>query len=63
MARTAMTKSKRGGQRDTATESMIQPVLKDVLKKANNLEPKYVEEICIGNVLQPGAANTLARMG
>jgi len=51
MARTAMTKSKRGGQRDTATESMVQPVL------------KYVEEICMGNVLQPGAANTLCRMG
>lgn len=58
-----MTKSKRGGQRDTATESMVMPVLKDVLKKANNIDPKYIEEICMGNVMQPGAANTLCRMG
>jgi len=37
---------------------MLAPVMKDVLKKANNLDPKLVEEICIGNVLVPGAAAT-----
>ena len=61
-ARTAMTKSKKGAQKDTAVEQMLVPVLKDVLKKANNLDPKMVEEICIGNVLQPGAGNTTSRM-
>jgi len=58
-----MTKSKKGGQRDTATETMVKVVLEDVLKKANNIQPKLIEEICIGNVLQPGAANSLCRMG
>ena len=62
-ARTAMTKSKKGAQKDTAVEQMLVPVFKDVLKKANNLDAKLVEEICIGNVLQPGGGNTTARMG
>lgn len=42
---------------------MLVPVFKDVLRKANNLDPKLVEEIVIGNVLQPGGGNTTARMG
>lgn len=40
---------------------MLAPVLKDVIKKAN-IDPKLVEEICIGNVLQPGAGSTSSRM-
>jgi hypothetical protein len=42
---------------------MLKPVFEDVLKKANNLDPKLVQEICIGNVLQPGAGSTSSRMG
>ena len=61
-ARTAMTRAKRGPQRDTPPEAMLAPVLKDVLKKANNMDPKLIEEICIGNVLQPGAGATSSRM-
>ena len=61
-ARTAMTRAKKGPQRNTAPEAMLAPVLKDVLKKANNLDPKLVGEICIGNVLQPGAGSTSSRM-
>lgn len=41
---------------------MLTVALKDVLKKANNLDPKLVEEIVIGNVLQPGAGMTTSRM-
>jgi len=41
---------------------MLAPIMKDVLKKANNLDGKLVEEICIGNVLQPGAGCTSSRM-
>ncbi len=41
---------------------MLVPVFKDVLKKANNLDPKLVEELCIGNVLQPGGGATTGRM-
>jgi acetyl-CoA acyltransferase 1 len=61
-ARTAMTRAKKGPQKDTAPEAMLAPVLKDVLKKANNMDPKLVQEICIGNVLQPGAGSTSSRM-
>lgn len=57
-----MTRAKKGPQKDTAPEAMLAPVLKDVLKKANDLDPKVVQEICIGNVLQPGAGSTSSRM-
>jgi len=58
-----MTRAKKGPQRNTAPEAMLAPVLKDVLRKANNLDPKLVEEIAIGNVCQPGAGSTTSRMG
>ena len=62
-ARTAMTRAKKGPQRNTAPEAMLQPVMQDVLRKANNLDGKFVEEICIGNVLQGGAGSASGRMG
>jgi acetyl-CoA acyltransferase 1 len=40
---------------------MLAPVLKDVIKKGN-IDPSKIEEICIGNVLQPGAGSTSSRM-
>lgn len=60
-ARTAMTKAKKGIQRETAPEAMLAPVLKDVIKKAN-IDPKLIEDVCIGNVLQPGAGAHTSRM-
>ena len=54
-ARTAMTKAKKGSQKDTPPEAMLAPVLKAVLKNSG-IDPKLVEDVCIGNVLQPGAA-------
>ena len=41
---------------------MLLPVLKDVLKKANNINPGLIEEVCIGNVLQPGAGAITSRI-
>jgi acetyl-CoA acyltransferase 1 len=41
---------------------MLLPVLQDVLKKANNVDPKLIEEVCIGNVLQPGAGAITSRI-
>lgn len=41
---------------------MLAPVLKDVLAKANNFDASLVQEICIGNVNQPGAGSTTSRM-
>ena len=49
-ARTGMTKAYRGAQKDTAPEAMLKPVLKDALAKADHLDPKLVQEVCIGNV-------------
>lgn len=61
MARTAMTKAKRGAQKDTAPEAMLAPVLQAVIKQTN-LDPKLVQDVCIGNVLQPGSGATTSRM-
>ena len=61
MARTAMTRAKKGPQKDTAPEAMLAPVLRDVIKKGN-VDPAQIQEICIGNVLQPGAGSTSSRM-
>lgn len=62
-ARTAMTRAKKGPQRNTAPEAMLAPVMKDALKKANNMDPKLLGEICIGNVLQGGSGAASSRMG
>lgn len=40
---------------------MLLPVLKAVVQQAN-LDPKLVEDICVGNVANPGAAAMNARM-
>lgn len=61
MARTAMTRAKKGNQRNTAPEAMLAPVMRDVIKKAG-IDAKKIQEICIGNVLQPGAGSTSSRM-
>lgn len=50
MARTALTKAKKGAQKDTAPEVMLSVVLKDVIKKAG-IDAKLVEDVCVGNVL------------
>lgn len=61
MARTALTKSKRGAQKDTAPEAMLLPVLKAVVQQSG-IDPKLVEDVCIGNVLQVGSGATTSRM-
>jgi acetyl-CoA acyltransferase 1 len=61
MARTAMTRAKKGPQRNTPPEIMLKVVLEDALKKGK-VDPKSVQEICIGNVLQPGAGQVSSRM-
>lgn len=42
-------------------DTMLTTVFRDVLKKANNLDPKMVEDVCIGNVIGPGAGSVYAR--
>ena len=62
MARTAMTRAKRGPQRNTGTEAMLKPVLEAVAQQSG-IKKDMVEDIVIGSVLQNGAGATPARMG
>jgi acetyl-CoA acyltransferase 1 len=61
MARTAMTKAKRGAQKDTPLEAMLKPVFEATIKQSG-VAAKEVEEVIIGNVLAPGSAATQIRM-
>ena len=52
--RTALTKSKKGYFKDTPCELLLAPLFEHVIK-ATKMNPAIVEDITIGNVLQPGA--------
>ncbi|KAF8491579.1 acetyl-CoA acetyl transferase [Russula emetica] len=59
--RSAMTKSKRGGFKDTRPEEILSGVLRAVYTKVN-LDPALIEDISVGTVLPPGGGATGARM-
>ncbi|QRV89187.1 hypothetical protein RhiJN_17205 [Ceratobasidium sp. AG-Ba] len=59
--RTAITKAKKGGFKDTLPEEMLSNVLKAVYTSAK-LDPKLIEDVAVGNVLPPGGGATAARM-
>jgi acetyl-CoA acyltransferase 1 len=61
MARTAMTKAKRGAQKDTPPEAMLEPVLKALVTQTN-IDPKLINDVCVGNCLQPGSGAATSRM-
>ena len=61
MARTAITKAGRGAQKDTNTEEMLVPVFKAVIDHTK-IDPKLIEDVCVGNVLQNGAGANQTRM-
>jgi acetyl-CoA acyltransferase 1 len=61
MARTAMTKAKRGAQKDTPLEAMLKPVFEATIKQSG-VNPKEIEEVVVGNVLSAGSAATMIRM-
>jgi acetyl-CoA acyltransferase 1 len=52
--RTALSKSKKGGFKETSCELMLAPLFEHLIKETK-MDPKIVEDITIGNVLQPGA--------
>jgi acetyl-CoA acyltransferase 1 len=56
-----MTKAKRGAQKDTPPEAMLTPVFKAVVKNSG-IDPKHIEDVCVGNVVQPGAGAHVARI-
>lgn len=59
--RTPVTKAKKGLFRDTAPEIMLAAVLKEAALRAK-IDPKHIEDIAIGNNLQPSAGEIPSRM-
>ena len=47
--RTPLTKAFKGGFKDTSLDYIVYSVLKKVIEKSN-LDPRAVEDICLGNV-------------
>mmetsp|Transcript_43627 Transcript_43627/g.77248 ORF Transcript_43627/g.77248 Transcript_43627/m.77248 type:complete len:423 (+) Transcript_43627:89-1357(+) len=60
--RTAVTKAKKGGFKDTSPEEMLSPLFKAVVEKTK-VDPKVIGDVQIGNVLQGGAGAMQARIG
>jgi len=59
--RTAITKAKKGGFKDTHPTELLAAVLKSVTERAK-VQPKQVQDIAVGWVLAPGGGATQARM-
>ncbi|KAG8840804.1 3-ketoacyl-CoA thiolase with broad chain length specificity [Serendipita sp. 405] len=59
--RTAITKARKGGFKDTHPEDMLAAVFRAVYTKVN-LDPKLIQDISVGNVLPAGGGATVARM-
>jgi acetyl-CoA acyltransferase 1 len=60
--RTPLIKAKRGPFKDTAPEYLLSTVLRGVVERVK-LSPKEVQDIVVGNTLQPGGGAMTARMG
>ncbi|XP_061441721.1 3-ketoacyl-CoA thiolase, peroxisomal [Rhineura floridana] len=60
--RTPIAKGKRGGFKETTPDELLTAVMTAVLKDLN-LSPEKLGDICVGNVLQPGAGAVMARIG
>ncbi|RIB18672.1 thiolase [Gigaspora rosea] len=58
--RTPMTKSKKGGFKDTLPEELLAAVFKAVLDKSK-IDPNLIQDIAVGNVLPSGGGATVAR--
>jgi len=59
--RTAITKGKKGGFKDTPTEDMLAPLFKEVVARTK-VNPKIIGDVQIGNVGLPGAGAMTGRM-
>lgn len=59
--RTAICKAKRGAFKDTTPDELLSAVMAAVLKDVN-LEAAELGDVCVGNVLQPGAGALVARV-
>ncbi|KAJ3611635.1 hypothetical protein NHX12_021650 [Muraenolepis orangiensis] len=59
--RTAIGKAKRGSFKDTTPDELLSAVMKAVMADVG-LSPDKLGDICVGNVLQPGAGALMARI-
>ncbi|KAI0701173.1 thiolase [Cytidiella melzeri] len=59
--RSAITKGRKGGFKDTHPEEYLSAVLRAVYTKAN-LDPSLIEDVSVGNVLPAGGGAAAARM-
>ncbi|XP_072364175.1 3-ketoacyl-CoA thiolase, peroxisomal [Scyliorhinus torazame] len=59
--RTAIGKAKKGSFKDTTPDELLSAVMLAVLRDVG-LEPHHLGDICVGNVLQPGAGALMARV-
>ncbi|XP_074900658.1 3-ketoacyl-CoA thiolase, peroxisomal [Buteo buteo] len=59
--RTAIGRAKRGGFKDTTPDELLSAVMTAVLQDVS-LRPEVLGDICVGNVLQPGAGALIARV-
>ncbi|KAM6169457.1 3-ketoacyl-CoA thiolase, peroxisomal isoform 1-T1 [Rhynchocyon petersi] len=59
--RTAIGRGGRGGFKDTTPDELLSAVMTAVLQDVN-LSPEKLGDICVGNVLQPGAGAVMARI-
>lgn len=59
--RTAIGRGGRGGFKDTTPDELLSAVMTAVLQDVK-LRPEQLGDICVGNVLQPGAGAVMARI-
>jgi len=59
--RTAIGRGGRGGFKDTTPDELLSAVMTAVLRDVK-LSPAQLGDICVGNVLQPGAGAIMARI-
>jgi acetyl-CoA acyltransferase 1 len=59
--RTPLCRAKRGGLASMTPDLLLAPVLKEAVVRSK-VPLKHLQDICIGNVLQPGGGAMMARM-
>ncbi|XP_029444232.1 3-ketoacyl-CoA thiolase, peroxisomal [Rhinatrema bivittatum] len=59
--RTAICKARRGGFKETTPDELLSAVMVAVLRDVH-LSPDKLGDVCVGNVLQPGAGAVIARI-
>ncbi len=59
--RTPLTKAKRGGLKDTQPDTLMKAVFTGVIERSK-VDPKKIQDICVGNNLMVGAGEIHFRM-